>query len=308
MDRMFSIGIPAYKSRFLNDCISSILNQTYRNFELIIINDASPEPVEQIVKTFTDERIKYFCNDRNTGAENVVDNWNKCLEKATGEFFVLMGDDDMMEASYLEEFAALIKRYPGLDVYHCRCRLIDENSRPIGITPSWPEYESVYDNILHRFGYGRIQFISDFVYRTSELKRNKGFYKLPLAWASDDISSFIAMGDKGIAHVNKPLLNYRKSAITLSSSGNIDLKMKAVMEMGKWLQEFLNKEPSDETDKIVHENLKKDINWYIKKRKREVLVQSMEAKGFMDSLKWLRHRKRYNLTGRDIVLSYFGKA
>jgi glycosyltransferase involved in cell wall biosynthesis len=307
MDRKFSVGIPAFKSRFLNDCIGSILNQTYRDFELIIVNDASPEPVEQVVKTFSDGRIKYFRNERNTGAENVVDNWNKCLEKATGEFFVLMGDDDTMEPTYLEEFAALVGRYPLLDVYHCRCRLIDEHSRPIGITPSWPEYESVYDNILHRYGYGRIQFISDFVYRASVLKANNGFYKLPLAWASDDISSFIAMGDKGIAHVNKPLLNYRKSAITISSSGNIDLKMKAVMEMGRWLEEFLNKQPSGETDRIVHDNLKKDFKWYVKKRKREVMMQSMEAKGVMDSWRWFRHRKRYNLTGKDIVLSYFGK-
>ncbi|MEJ0106415.1 MAG: glycosyltransferase [Bacteroidota bacterium] len=163
------------------------------------------ERLEEIVQSFNDDRIIYFYNDQNTGAENVVDNWNKCLEKAKGDFFVLMGDDDQMESSYLEEFALLIEAYPELDIYHCRTRIIDENSQKIDLTSSWPEYESIYDNILHRFEYGRLQFISDFVYRTLALRKNGGFYKLPLAWGSDDISAFIAIGDKGIAHNNKTL-------------------------------------------------------------------------------------------------------
>jgi glycosyltransferase involved in cell wall biosynthesis len=91
---LFSIGIPAFKAKYLNECIDSILRQTYANFELIIVNDASPEDLETIVKSFTDSRIKYYCNDKNFGAEHVVDNWNKCLSIATGDFFVLMGDDD----------------------------------------------------------------------------------------------------------------------------------------------------------------------------------------------------------------------
>ncbi|HHP1614846.1 TPA: glycosyltransferase, partial [Klebsiella pneumoniae] len=42
MSIKFSIGIPAYKAMFLDECITSIINQTYTNFELIIVNDASP--------------------------------------------------------------------------------------------------------------------------------------------------------------------------------------------------------------------------------------------------------------------------
>ena len=114
----FSIGIPAYKAKFLKECVESILNQTYTDFELIIVNDASPENLDEIVLKFSDSRIRYYVNEINCGAENVVDNWNKCLEYSNGEFFILMGDDDIMHYNYLEEFERLIKKYPDLDIYH----------------------------------------------------------------------------------------------------------------------------------------------------------------------------------------------
>ena len=98
---MFTIGIPAYKSTFLKECIDSILAQDYSNFELIIVNDASPEDIDSIVSSYNDKRIRYYKNERNFGAEHVVDNWNKCLAYATGDYFVLMGDDDKMELDFL---------------------------------------------------------------------------------------------------------------------------------------------------------------------------------------------------------------
>src|SRR5690606_42120426 len=88
----FSICIPAYKSRFLQECIQSILRQTLDNLELIILNDCSPEPVEEIVFQFEDSRINYVKNSSNVGSLNLVDNWNKCLSLAQGEYIMIMGD------------------------------------------------------------------------------------------------------------------------------------------------------------------------------------------------------------------------
>src|SRR5476651_1706297 len=167
---LFTIAIPAYKSKFLKECINSILLQTYSDFELIIVNDCSPEPIEPIIKQFDDPRITYYKNEVNIGAENLVKNWNNTLDKASGEFFMMMGDDDKLEPNYLEEFVKLIEKYNTLNVFHCRTKIIDEHSKPIKLTPSCPEFETVYDSIWHRINGFRLQFISDFVYRTSMLK------------------------------------------------------------------------------------------------------------------------------------------
>ena len=129
----YSITIPTYKATFLKECIESALAQTYSNFELVIVNDASPEDIDVIVKAFNDPRIRYYKNEKNCGALNVVDNWNKCLEYAKGEFTICMGDDDMLYPNCLEEYNKLIACYPQLDIYHGRTVLINEKSEITGI-------------------------------------------------------------------------------------------------------------------------------------------------------------------------------
>jgi glycosyltransferase involved in cell wall biosynthesis len=301
MSVLFTVAIPAYKAKFLKECVDSILIQGYTNFELIIVNDASPENIDEIVRQYSDGRISYFVNKKNIGAENVVDNWNKCLSYANGDYFVLMGDDDVMESNYLEEFARLIKKYPDLDIYHCRSYIINENSEKVMITPSWPAFESVYENIWHRISSLRIQFISDFVYRRDSLVDRGGFYKLPLAWASDDISAYIAMQEKGIAHLNKPVFNYRKSSLTISLSVHPDLKMKAILLEESWFKTFLkNKKPQIESDKILYSLINKRLRKYILRKKSNVITFSLNAKGFIFLLFWMRKIRIY-----DISISLF---
>ena len=61
-ERKFSVIIPAYNgAEFIGKTIQSVLNQTYTNFELIIVNDASPDQTDEIISQFSDNRIKYRC-------------------------------------------------------------------------------------------------------------------------------------------------------------------------------------------------------------------------------------------------------
>jgi glycosyltransferase involved in cell wall biosynthesis len=300
----FSVAIPAYKSKFLKECIESIITQTYKNFELIIVNDASPEDIDSIVNEFKDERIRYYKNDKNFGAENVVDNWNKCLSFATGEYFVLMGDDDKMESIYLEEFTKLINKYPNLNVYHCRSYIIDEKSEKVLLTQSWPEYESVYENIWHRINGYRNQYISDFVYQTRSLIEQGGFYKLPLAWASDDISAYIAMRDKGIAHTNKPIFNYRKHNLTISTRGDSVLKMKAILEEKEWFDIFFkDKVPQKECDRIVFQAINHKLQIYCFKKKADVIARSLNEQIVKYLFFWLNRGKKYKI---NKILVFYG--
>ncbi len=83
---LVSIGIPAYKATYLKEAIDSVLNQTYTKFELIIVNDKSPENIEEIISTYNDKRIRYYKNEDNLGKTSIVLNWNKCLSYANGDF------------------------------------------------------------------------------------------------------------------------------------------------------------------------------------------------------------------------------
>lgn len=90
----FSICIPTYnRAKDLRVAISVCLRQTCRNFELIISDNASTDETEKVVKSFKDERIRYFKNKINIGSEN---NFQKVFSYASGEYIFSMGDDDFI--------------------------------------------------------------------------------------------------------------------------------------------------------------------------------------------------------------------
>ncbi|MCF0062681.1 glycosyltransferase [Dyadobacter chenwenxiniae] len=295
----FSIGIPAYKTVFFKECIDSVLNQEYTDFELIIVDDNSPNDIRSIVDLYDSDKIQYIRNEKNFGALHVVDNWNKCLSLAKGEFFILLGDDDRMRPNYLSEFANLIEKYPTCGVYHCRSVIIDENSEPITLTEPRPEFESVYDAILQRIMGKRHFFISDYVYRTSTLKSNGGFYKLPLAWASDDISSYIGSMQNGIAHTNEPVFEYRLNTHSISSNGSLNNKLAAIKGEEDWLTNFLQKDPHHPVDAILKENIQSEVKKFIQKKKIRTICDS-NGNNPLSLVKW-----RLQDTGKNLSLQEF---
>jgi glycosyltransferase involved in cell wall biosynthesis len=299
----YSICIPAYKSKFLRECIHSILDQTVDNLELIILNDCSPEPVEEIVSAFEDSRITYVKNSSNVGSLNLVDNWNKCLSLAHGEYIMIMGDDDRLDPDYLEEFSKLIDNFPGLEVYHCRSRIIDDEGKIVMLTPSAPSYERVYDSIWHRLRQYRSNYISDYVYRTHSLKKREGFYYLPLAWGSDDITAFIASAEKGIAHTNRPVFNYRSNRLSITSTGNDLEKMYADLGYASWLEDFLEASPNEPEDQIVYQHLLAHQKQYMQKRKMYTIAKSMSSEPWNKTLLWLKNRQKLGLSVQEIMVA-----
>lgn len=106
----FSICIPAYNGeRYIARAIRSGLNQTYNSkYEIIVIDDASIDNTEKIVKSFTDNRIKYHKNKKNLG---MVRNWNKCMLLANGEYILLLHQDDALCKEILEIEANILDNH-----------------------------------------------------------------------------------------------------------------------------------------------------------------------------------------------------
>ena len=211
----FSIVIPAYKAEFLEEAIESCLSQRYEDYEIIIVDDASPEHLDGIVARFVDARIRYYRNDVNCGALNVVDNWNICLSYCTGEYVICMGDDDRLLPNCLMEYATLIEKFPDLNVYHAWTEIIDENGNFVKLLEPRPVFESCMSLIWNRWN-GRSQFIGDFCFRVSDLREKGGFFKLPEACGSDDISVVRAAWLGGIANTQSVCFEYRNSSRTIS--------------------------------------------------------------------------------------------
>lgn len=265
----FSILIPAFKRKYLYEAINSCLSQTYGEYEVIIVDDASPEDLKSVVNQFNDPRIKYYRNDNNCGAVNVVDNWNISLSHAKGDFVICMGDDDLLKPYCLEEYVNLINKYPGLEVYHAWTELIDENGTLYGLQAPRQEWESVYSLIWNRWN-GRLnQFIGDFCFETKALQNNGGFYKLPMAWGSDDISVVRAAITKGIASTQTICFQYRVNRQTISNTGDCRTKVDAILLERSWYRKLFNdilNNPQTPTDKTFLSCIKTSMPIYYRKK------------------------------------------
>jgi glycosyltransferase involved in cell wall biosynthesis len=107
--------MPTYNyGHFIDEAIQSALDQTYPDFELIIVDDMSTDNTDEVVEKYlSDERIRYYKNKVNLG---LVENFNKCLSYAKGEYIKFLLADDKFEPRLLEKFVAIMEQYPNVSL------------------------------------------------------------------------------------------------------------------------------------------------------------------------------------------------
>lgn len=293
-DIMFSVTIPAYKDRYLKETIDSVLAQTYQNYEIVIVNDASPYNLDGIVNQYKDPRIRYFKNKKNCGAKNVVDNWNICLGHATGEFVMCIGDDDKLTPRCLQDFVVLIKKYPNLDLYHARSEIIDDNSNFVCLLEKRPEWESVYSLMYNP----RNTHLGDWLFRTETLRKNGGFYKLPYGWQSDDITAFIAAANHGVANTQEVGFQYRGNGLSISHDLTcIEDKINAVHHAIKWRANFVTgKVPNNAKDKELANLIKRHAKDHGYNAIDDMVEFDIRKNYWKRSWFWLINRNKYGIS------------
>lgn len=106
---LISIIIPTYNRRhLLNEAVNSVLNQTYNNFELIIVDNHSSDNTEKYCKTLVNNnnKIRYHRNKKNLG---MIENWNVGLSLAKGEYVNILMDDDILHHDFLVSTIKILK-------------------------------------------------------------------------------------------------------------------------------------------------------------------------------------------------------
>lgn len=98
---LVSIIMPSYNTAaYIKESIQSVLNQTYTNWELIIVDDCSTDSTDEVLETIKDSRIRYFKNDKNSGA---AVSRNKALREAKGQWIAFLDSDDLWMPEKLEK-------------------------------------------------------------------------------------------------------------------------------------------------------------------------------------------------------------
>lgn len=288
----YSFVLPAYKAHFFKEAIDSILAQTYTDFELIIVNDASPEDLDSIVKSYDDPRIRYYVNEQNIGGKDLVAQWNHCLEYATGEYIILASDDDVYFPQYLEKMDALVRKYPNVNVFRPRVQRIDADGNVLNIDAYLKEYVSLIEYLYYwSKGYmsGGVPF---FVFKLRNLKMVGGFRDYPLAWHCDD-DVVVRLGDNGVVSTSEILFSFRMSGQNISTRvDNIsDLKGK-IMATVKFFDFLSNYLLAKETDSPLKIFMKGKLQERIKSGwLKDAIFNNLKAisyKKFIQIILWLR--------------------
>ena len=145
---LVSVIMPSWNTgRFIAESINSVLAQTYKNWELLIVDDCSTDDTDEIVAGFNDERIKYFKNEVNSGAALTR---NRAMREAQGEYIAFLDSDDLWTPEKLKKMVAFMENNGYNFAYH-EYEKIDEESKPLNIYVSGPEV--VTKRKMYNYGY-----------------------------------------------------------------------------------------------------------------------------------------------------------
>ena len=241
-----SVIIPIYNcEKYIKECLSSLIKQTFKNFEIICINDGSNDDTLKILKNFEakDERINIF-NQNNSGAGIAR---NVGMKKSKGEYLIFLDSDDIFKKTMLEELYIKIKENES-DVVIC-------NSQNFEKKKWWKKYYKknylIKDNIIKQKTFSSLDIEKDFFnlfiwWPWDKLFKRKYIENLGIEYqnlkSSEDLF-FVAVSviaAKKISYLDKILINHRigiKNSVSNSRQKSWDNFYYALKELKRFIKE-----------------------------------------------------------------------
>ncbi|MBD3300521.1 MAG: glycosyltransferase [Candidatus Moranbacteria bacterium] len=187
--------------KFLAQTIESILNQSYKNFEYIIIDDASKDSSVEIIKKFKqkDPRIKFFKNPKNQG---ITKSLNSALKKAKGEYIAVIDHDDVAQKERLQTEADFLNQNPDIFLVGTWSKYINQNG----------EVKSYFKPKLDHKTLKKKLLTLNPIFHPSIMFRNQGdlFYREKIFFCHDlDFCQRLVTDGKKLANIPQFLTNYR---------------------------------------------------------------------------------------------------
>jgi glycosyltransferase involved in cell wall biosynthesis len=212
---LISVIIPAYNAeKFIHETLQSVLNQTYTNFEIIVLNDGSTDKTKEIVEKFqlSDSRIKLI-NKVNTG---VSDTRNLGMQKANGKYIALLDADDVWLPDNLEKKISVLEKNPEIHFVYGDMYLADEKLQNLQEAAKGKK-EMILENILLWNGEVIPGPCSNLLFKKSCLDNNITFSPLLSTIADKHFSAQLARYFKGY-YIPEILWIYRVVKGSMSKS------------------------------------------------------------------------------------------
>jgi len=281
---LISVLMPVYNGeKYIEEAIKSVLNQTFTDFELLIINDGSTDKTEEIIFSFEDKRIRYIKNETNL---KLIATLNKGISICSGKFIIRMDADDICEPQRFEKQIRFMEKHPDTGVCGTWAKVIDSQNNISGkiINPTTPEFISI--SLLFT-----IPLVHPSVcFRASVLKQNL-YDNVPHA---EDYELWRRLNDQTkMANLPEYLLQYRWHNSNISKEKQTIQEDSKKMIIRKELAK-LNLHPTEEELRI--HCLSFSLYSFGNKIKKEINVKDLKASEdwFATLLSVNKNVKRYN--------------
>ena len=209
-----SVVIPAHnRARFLPACLHSILAQSFKDFEVIVVNDGSTDSTAQIVASFP---VRYFYQE-NKGAPAAR---NKGLELAQGEYITFLDSDDILLEGALQKPADLLDKYPLVGFTYAQAYVIDEEGHIFGMwsKPAREPYIREGREELRRLMLGNY-IPSPTVMVRRRCLEEVGAYDTSFVHGSQDFDLWVRLAKKySVGYIAEPLAKFRLHTDSMSST------------------------------------------------------------------------------------------
>ncbi|MBO6087626.1 glycosyltransferase family 2 protein [bacterium] len=200
MSEKVSIIIPCYnQGKFVSDALNSALKQTYKEIEIVIINDGSTDNSSEVIKSFADiyKNIVFLDEKENKGVISVR---NKAINMCSGEYILPLDADDTIEPTYVEKAAKILKNNPNIGIVYCKAKMFGS------INGYWNLDDFDKSNIL----YSNCIFATALFRKTDFLKA--GMYKDYMRYGCEDYDLWLSFIENGfdVYRIDEVLFNYRQ--------------------------------------------------------------------------------------------------
>ncbi|SHH04327.1 glycosyltransferase family 2 protein [Flavobacterium johnsoniae] len=221
----FSVVIPLFnKAAYIENTIRSVLNQTFTDYEIIIVNDGSTDESEAVVRRINDGRIQIF-NQKNQGASVAR---NLGIEKAKYNYIAFLDADDLWMSNHLETLKHLIQTYPNAGIFASRYQLVFKNGK--NYIPKFKDTDAGFEGIISDFFKTSLPYpiaTSSSIAIPKYLFEETGYFK-PSISSGQDVDMWIRIASKyPVVLSNKVTASYlHYIENSLSKTSILDKKLK----------------------------------------------------------------------------------
>jgi len=216
---LVTIAIPTYNraNGYFKQALECALSQTYTNYEVIIADNCSTDNTEELVKSFADQKITYYKQQKNIPAN---DNFNFCLEKANGKYFLLLHDDDLIDVDILELSINEIKNQDDVGIIRSGARIIDHTGETIKEIENVDQNKSTVDLFSTWLEGQSLMLLCSILFNTEFLRQQGGFDSKYLLF-QDVLTEFKLLAKYGRIDVRDVKGSFRKHPAQRTDNVNV---------------------------------------------------------------------------------------